>query len=160
MIDNSTKWKTENVQNDAIVYVRVNREYIQKKGDKIGLPNTGAFYNTPKNGSDLSSDWNKYSTPEDSRERIGKEFKLSKLGQYKTSSEFYIVSFKVQDIYDLELEQSIEHSPRQENFPDEIDGFPWNRSHCSIIGDASLERRTRMPDICTWEIPPPEYNPS
>ncbi len=155
MTDNSIRWETEEkIPNEGILYVRVHKDKVQKKGPTIGFPNPGAFKNTPEAGPDLSSDWNKYSTPEESRKRIGREYRPSKPGEFKDSSDFYIASFLVQDIYNLDLNQKIEHSPLQDNFPYELVGKPWNRSHCSIIGDAE-ERRVRMIDIAKWEIPPP-----
>jgi hypothetical protein len=150
MIDNTTKWEVEDVPNDAFLYVRIHKDKIENKGISVGLPKPSAFKNTPETGPDLSSDWNKYSTPQQSREHIGKEYRHGK-DEFKNPLDFFIVSFKVQDILDLDLNQKVEHSPRQDNFPDEIAGSPWNRSHCSIIGDAE-ERRVRMIDIAKWEI--------
>jgi hypothetical protein len=152
MIDNTTKWEVEDVPNDAFLYVRVHKDKIENKGISVGLPKPSAFKNTPETGPDLSSDWNKYSTPQLSREQIGKEFRHGK-EEFKNPSDFFIVSFKVQDIFDLDLDQKVVHSPRQDNFPEELDGSPWNRSHCSIIGDVE-ERRVRMIDIAKWEIQP------
>ncbi len=152
MINNTTKWEVEDVPNDAFLYVRVHKDKIESKGVSVGLPKPSAFKNTPETGPDLSSDWNKYSTPQLSREHIGKEYRHGK-DEFKNPSDFFIVSFKVQDILDLDLNQKIEHSPRQDNFPDELQGSPWNHSHCSIIGDAE-ERRVRMIDVANWEIKP------
>lgn len=152
----TTPFPIEEVPNEAVLYVRVHKDKIQKKGLQTGFPNPGAFKNTPETGPDLSSDWEKHSTPQESRARIGREYRPSKPGEFKNPLDFYIVSFVVQDIYDLELNQQVEHSPMQDNFPDELEGKPWNQSHCSIIGDAE-ERRVRMIDIAKWEIPPPEY---
>ena len=70
-----TPYPVEEVPNEAILYVRVHKDKIQKKGFQIGFPSPGAFKNTPETGQDLSSDWNKYSTPEESRARIGREFR-------------------------------------------------------------------------------------
>ena len=152
-----TKWTVEQVPNDAQLFVRVHKSKIEEKDPTtIGLPKPSAFKNTPETGPDLSSDWEKYSTPEESRARIGKEYRYGKIEEFKNPSDFFIVSLNVQDIYNLNAEQKIEHSPRQDNFPDELDGSPWNRSHCSIIGDFE-ERRVRITDIVKWEIPPPIY---
>lgn len=151
------KWEVEPIPNNAVLYVRIHEGYVNSKGPEIGLPKEASFYNTPKGtGVDLSSDWNKHATPQSSRQQIGKEYKTGKT-VFKDPSQFYIVSFFVQDIIDLNLQQEIEHSPRQENFPEELIGLPWNKAHTSIIGDDE-ERRLKMVDIAKWEIAPPQYN--
>lgn len=153
------KWESDgDLPGSAIVYVRVNETFINTRGPEIGLPKEAAFYNTPRGGDDLSADWNKYSDPKKSREQIGLEYKHGK-SDFKDPSKFYIVSFLVQDIEDLNLGQEVKHSPRQENFPNQLEGSPWNRAHCSIEG-RDEERRLKMKDIAKWEIHPPEYDQS
>lgn len=152
------RWEQEEVPSSDILYVRVHEDKINKKGPDIGLPKANAFHNTPKDGPDLSSDWNKYSDPMKSREQIGKEYRHNTV-QFKNPANFFIVSLLIKDILDLNLKQTIEHTPRQENFPLESDGSPWNRAHCSIIG-SDEERRLKMVDIAKWEISPLEYNSS
>ena len=149
------KWEEEgSIPANDMVFVRVHHQKIDKKNNF--LPNAAAFKNTPEVGPDLSSDWNKYSTAQQSRQQIGLEYKTGKV-EFKNPNDFFIVSFLVKDILALNLEQRVEHSPRQDNFPDEFVGSPWNKAHASIIGDAE-ERRLKMIGIAKWEIPPPEYN--
>ena len=107
MTNISTKWAVEQVPDDAYLFVRVHKSKIeQKNAPTIGIPKAGAFKNTPETGPDLSSDWNKYSTPQQSREQIGKEYRHGK-EEFKNPSDFYIVSFKVQDIFDLDLSKKL-----------------------------------------------------
>ena len=80
----------------------------EKDPTTIGLPKPSAFKNTPETGPDLSSDWSKYSTPEESRARIGKEYRYGKIEEFKNPSDFFIVTLNVQDIYNLNAEQKIE----------------------------------------------------
>lgn len=149
------EWTIESVPDNHVLFVRVHNQKLDKKNNF--LPSTAAFKNTPEHGPDLSSDWSKYSTPKQNREQIGREYRTGKT-DFKNPDDFYIASFLIGDIISLNLKQKVEHSPRQENFPDERVGFPWNRAHCSIIGDAE-ERRLKMIGIAKWEIPPPNYNP-
>jgi hypothetical protein len=39
----TTQFPIEEVPNEAVLYVRVHKDKIQKKGLQIGLPNPGAF---------------------------------------------------------------------------------------------------------------------
>ena len=152
------KWEPElGIPLSDLLFVRVHENNVNNKGNEIGLPRASAFYNTPKNGPDLSSDWSKYTTPSGTHCQIGKEYRTG-TQEFKNPEKFFIISFLIDDIIKLNLDQRVEHTPRQENFPDELTGFPWNRAHCSIVGNDE-ERRLKMIDIAKWEIAPSIYNP-
>ena len=147
-----------------LLYVRVHEGFINKPG-KLRIPNAGAFYNAPKyrdGGKDLSSDWNKFCSPMDTKQRAGREYKTG-TAIFKDPSKYYVVSFLIKSVLSLEdasgkpLNVKVEHSPMQEHFPNELAGYPWNRAHTSIIGDDE-ERRIKMIEIAKWEIPPSDYN--
>lgn len=82
-------WAVEEIPNEDEVYIRVALSFISKDN----MPRASAFSNTPKNGTNLSCDWNKYSSPQASRELVGKQKKAN--GEYKDPSQFYFWGLNV-----------------------------------------------------------------
>lgn len=145
-------WPKENISIESRLFCRVHYQKVNKVN---GAPAPSAFYNTPKTGPDLSSDWDKYSNPQQSRALIGFEYKLGTT-VFKNPEDFFITEFLVENIYKLELNQIVEHSPKQ-IIPDEI-GNPNNRAHSSIIGDKNDEElRLKFVGISEWRIAPPNF---
>lgn len=142
-------WPIEEIPTSATLYCRVHKNFISSK---TGKPKETAFHNTPRDGDNLSSDWNKYTTAEESRARIGLQINPRK-NIFKTPEDFYIIEFQVQDILDHVPDQSVTHDPVQ-NIP-EVVGTPNNRSHAIIIGEKNdPEIRLKLVDICEWAIGP------
>lgn len=141
-------WTKEDIPLIDKLFVRIHCANV----DPQGKPRPAAFYNTPEHGSDLSSDWEKYTTPQESRALIGKQYRFGKT-EFKNPLSFYIASFIVKAIYDLNCNQAVEHSPKYQD--PEPEGDPNNRAHTSIIGEKSSEEvRLKMVDIANWEIRP------
>ena len=142
------KWPVEPIPDTDTLFCYVHSSSAIKK-KKINL-SPKAFRNTPfKGGTDLSSDWNKYSTAEETRERIGKQKKGN--GEFKKSTDYYVVSFLVSDILKTIPNQQVIHDPIQDE-PNQ----PDNRSHTQIFGDKDEEVRLKMVDMAKWEIAPDE----
>jgi len=145
-------WISESIPNNAILYCRVHKDLISSK---TGKPSSSAFYNTPRKGDNLSSDWNKYTTPYQSRTLISQQYRFG-TQEFKNPLDFFIVQFKVQDIHDKVEGQIVEHNPVYNN--PKILGTPNNRAHAIIIGNKGNkndpEIRLKFVEICEWAIAP------
>ncbi|PWK70853.1 hypothetical protein LX99_04561 [Mucilaginibacter oryzae] len=142
-------WEIEDIPPSNKLYVRVHKNNINPK---TAEPRPAAFKNTPEKGPDLSSDWEKHSTPQSSRDLIGKQFKYG-TEAFKNPNDFFIVSFTCEKLSCINPPQSVQHTPQYNN--PEIVGEPNNRAHASIIGDKSDEEiRLKFIDIYNWEIKP------
>ncbi len=143
-------WEVEEIPNDHDVYIRVALSFISK--DK--KPRASAFSNTPKNGTNLSCDWSKYSSPQSSRELVGKQKKAN--GDYKDSSKFYFWGMNVGSLRnDIIPVQKVIHEPKFEQ--PEIVGDPNNRAHSIIEGqkpENDAEFRVAMVLAGQWVIGP------
>ena len=138
-------WEKENIPNEALLYCYVYKTLVNIK---TGKPIERAFRNTPfKTGTDLSTDWNKYSTPTETRERLAKHPKTS--GGFKNPKDYFIVQLPVQKIRTEIPSQTVNHDPIQN---DPI--YPDNRSHTIIIGEEDTEIRLKFGGICEWSIEP------
>lgn len=144
---------SDHIPDEHFLYVRVHHQKVNWSS-KSFEPNPSAFYNTPKTGDNLSSDWSELCTPESSRELIGRQFKHGK-NEFKNPNDFFITSFLVQDLRN-NVEQRIQHDPVF-NDP-EVEGFPNNIAHSIIIDDKrdknDLETRMKLVELSEWVIPP------
>lgn len=119
-------FEIEDIPNDGILYYRVHKSYII---ENEVIP--GAFRSR---GDGMSTDWNKYSTPEESQARS------------KTPDDNAIVSFSVLKIRSNPVLSAI-HKPE-----------PDNRSHSLVNGipetKNELQTKTRalLAEIYDWEI--------
>ena len=143
--------KDEHIPDESFLFCRVHFNNISR--DKSSKPST--FFNTPRNGDNLSSDWDKYTSAQESRDRIGRQYKFGKT-EFKNKSDFFIYNFLAGNIRQITPEQRLEHDPLQ-NDP-EIEGIPNNRSHSIIIGDKGdkndPEIRLKFVEIGSWAIGP------
>lgn len=141
----------EEIFDDSYVYLRVYKDFISKQDDK---PKSSAFSNTPKDGDNLSCDWDKYCTPTSSRELIGRQIK--KDGSFKDFNLFFIWKMSVGKIRkEIFPTQDVKHDPIC-NDP-EIYGLPNNRAHSIIIGEKEInnaEFRVSILKIGSWAIGP------
>lgn len=119
-------FEIEDIPNDGTLYYRVHKSYII---DNEVIP--GAFRSR---GDGMSTDWNKYSTPEESQARS------------KTPHDNAIVSFSVLKIRSNPVLSAI-HKPE-----------PDNRAHSLVNGipetKNELQTKTRalLTEIYGWEI--------
>ncbi len=97
----------------------------------------------------ISTDWNKYSTAEETLIRVGLTFKTKKdktqSDTYKDHESFRVVYLNVGAIRSIEQIEGIEHTPIN-NAP-EIKGFPNNLSHSSVFY-SDEEIRLKLAGFC------------
>ena len=102
---------------------------------------------------ELSCDWDRYSTPEKSRDLISLQYKKGTT-TFKNKKEFFICGIYVRENLHLDPVQSFRHDPLF-NFP-AIKGMPNNRSHSIIIGNKedkdAVKARKKLADNSKWEI--------
>ena len=61
-------WQVEEIPGEAVLYMRVHRQKV----DQTGAPKPVAFQNKPTDTDGMSTDWEKYSTPQQTRQRARK----------------------------------------------------------------------------------------
>ena len=146
-------WSVEPIPDNSWVYVRVFKFHCKR-----GQLQKSAFENTPRDGDNLSCDWDRYSTPESSRALIGRQ--KNREGLYKNPLDFFIWKFSVQKLREFELhQQTVKHEPIY-NDPEQ-DGIPNNQAHSAIYGqkrdenkDNDAKFRVRLARAGEWAIPP------
>ena len=113
---------------EAIFYRHI---HFQKVSSQTERPNPAAFEEF-----DLSCDWDKYSTPESSREILGLQFKHKKNPKdpdvFKNPNDFFLCKLDIKDLFELEPPQAFEHKPVHSII--QRKGFPNNRAHSLILG--------------------------
>lgn len=119
------QWPIENIPNSAHLFMRVHKMWIQN--DKIVSP--GVFQNH-ENG--MSTDWNKYSTPQETLKRV------SSYG--KDPNNYGVIHLNVGQVRDIPT-QSVTHVP-----------LPDNRSHTNVCGEKDTEARVKFGRIYDWII--------
>lgn len=144
-----TTWENESIPDTDKVYCFIHS--LSNVNSKTGKPRAAAFHNTPKQGDNLSCDWEKYSTPHETRLRIGKQFKTGTT-EFKNPELFGVIEFKTGVLRMEDYRQKVEHNPIF-NHP-EIIGTPNNRAHSIIIGEKDEEIRLKMVEIAQWVISP------
>jgi hypothetical protein len=137
----SSLWPREDIPKDHYLYVRVHQSWI--KNNRV-VP--GFFQNRPSEHTGaMSTDWCKYSTPEDTRCRAKKP-EMNGVGQLLVS--------EVEDIPG----QIVEHTPLQ-NDP----AIPDNRAHTDVKGpkeDTDLDIQDQFSTVCKLILPvPPKDDP-
>jgi len=131
-------WAKEEIPNTDGVYMRVHRNLIP---DGQVRPNVFR-----EHGKGMSVDWNKYSTPLETRNR----------GRIPPDN--VVISMGVDSIRAIE-ELTVEHAPVQENtFDQEGSPIAPNRAHTDVLGISSssdekkTEIRVKLSRIWNWEI--------
>lgn len=148
-------WPKELIPDKANLFCRVHLSKIYHKQENRP-PKPNAFVNSPPHGPDLSSDWDKYASAQESRDLISRLFKFGSTTEFKNKNEFYIYQMNVQKIRLLTPKQLVEHAPIENN--PEIIGVPNNRAHAAIIGnkgdDNDTEIRLKFATLGSWAIAP------
>jgi hypothetical protein len=142
-------WENETIPDNDKVYCFIHIE--ANVNPKTGKPRAAAFHNTPKQGDNLSCDWSKYSTPEETNSRIGLQYKAGTT-IFKNPALFGVVAFDAGTLRTEEYNQQVEHDPIFNN--PAIEGIPNNQAHSIIIGEKDEETRLKMVDMSEWVIPP------
>ena len=128
------QYPIEEIPNNDILFYRIHQQYIDhEENDEKKRIKPSAFDPQPKpNGTEMSVDWSKYSTAQDSKERARKPEKNG------------IVSFNSASIRESPPQLKVNHRPT------------YNRAH-SIIFDVlpdsnDPEIRIKLRRECKWEI--------
>ena len=115
------KWEGEEIPDEDFLFMRVHQDYWDDEGEPIPK----AFRNHPKKTGGMSTDWQKYFTPEETRQR-GRDAAANIVIQLLTGT--------VRKIPD----QSVVHTPDVENN---------NRAHSDVFGEKTTEVRERFMQI-------------
>ena len=126
---NVTKWPIEDIPDEDDLYYRIHKEFFEE--DTIIIP-SASF--RPQ-GNSMSTDWNKYSTPEKLNQRA------------KKPEDNRIVEMNVGDVRVIPL--IINHAP---------DYVEMNRAHTDVFGLIGLPKsklskiRTQLASLSSWVI--------
>ena len=118
------RWPVEEIPDAGRLFMRVHHQWL----DPEGLPAPGAFED--HEGS-MSTDWEKYSTPQDTLQRA---LTLARRG---------VVLMTAGDVREIP-NLRVTHTPA-----------PQNQAHTDVLGEKSAEVRMKLSRICTWAIPIP-----
>lgn len=143
-------FEKERIPDEATLYCFVHKANVDYK--KGNVPRAAAFQNTPKEGDNLSSDWAEYSSAEETRARIGKQFKFNSQ-VFKDPRDFGVLQMSVGILRSEHYRQDINYDPIF-NDP-EILGVPNNKAHSIIVGEKDEQLRLDMVKISLWVIEPP-----
>ncbi len=116
-------WETEDVPDGDLLYRRVHQEKLYRDG----RPRPAAF--TDYKGG-MSTDWQRYSTPEQVRQRA----------TGRPPREFAVVEFTAGQA--RHLNQVVAHDP-----------LPDNRSHTNVVGEKDEEVRRLFSRRCRIALP-------
>ena len=151
------KWQIESIPDLDTLYFRIHKQNVFDNKDLKNIIRPRAFCNTPSSGSNMSTDWDKYATPQWTLDHVSKQFKTGKT-EFKNKEDFGVVSFSVSKIHEIDENHRVLHDPIQ-NIP-EIIGDPNNRAHALVDGkisgdkEDSLEVRALFVENAKWEILP------
>ena len=101
------RWEAEYIPDESGTYMRAHSTFFR---DQILLP--GVFN---KRGGGMSVDWEKYSTPEETRQRAN--------GDPLANAVIRLPAVGIRDINDLDVTHTPDHTP----------GSP-NRAHSDVVG--------------------------
>ena len=118
-------WQSKHIPDFANLYIRVHKALIKKDGSIA----RSAFKD--HNGG-MSTDWDRYSTPEETRARGN-----------KPAQDYAVVGMNVEGIRYISPELEVEHTPDFERN---------NRAHTDVIGEKDTEARTKLKRLSTWQI--------
>jgi len=114
-------WDGENIPNEAYLYMRVHKMKIDSDGEPI----PGAFKNLPTSDDGMSTDWEKYSTPEETCQR----------GRVPLDN--IVIRFLTGRVRNIP-EQIVKHTPDKENN---------NRAHTDVFGKKTTQAREMFMSI-------------
>ncbi|MBW4618834.1 MAG: hypothetical protein KME17_05685 [Cyanosarcina radialis HA8281-LM2] len=122
-------WESEDIPNTDRLFMRVHSQNI----DENGKLKPGAFRNLPKDlpGSGMSTDWEKYSTPEETQKRARKP------------SENAVIQLVCEEVRQVPG-QTVTHTPKPE--------FN-NQAHTDVYGEKNTEVRLKLMAIYQIVIP-------
>ena len=114
-----TKWEAEEIPDEDFLFMRVHHSYLDDDGEPI----PGAFRNQPPKIGGMSTDWQKYSTPEQT------------IARARQPTANIIIEFLTGAVRKIP-NQLVIHTP-------EVD----NRAHTDVFGEKTVEVRERFMQI-------------
>lgn len=117
----NSPWEKEPIPDDAKLYMRVHKNNL----DATGEPIPGAFRNQPTRADGMSTDWEKYSTPEECQARA------------RTPRDNAVIILPVAEVRKI-AGQTVEHTPIYEPLSDQP---IFNRAHADVFGEKTTEAR-------------------
>jgi hypothetical protein len=125
------RWDSEEIPPEDFLYVFVHKQWIRN-----GRIVPGFFQNRPDEATGaMSTDWSRYSTPEDTRKRARKP-EVNGVGE-----------MRVGVVRQIPM-QTVVHTPI----------YPGNRAHTDVIGpkqEADLDIQVQFSKICELIASPP-----
>ncbi len=110
-----TPWESESIPDESVLYMRVHRAMLNANGEPV----LGAFKD---HGGAMSTDWEKYSTPEQTRQRA------------RVPEDNAVISLVVGQVRGIDG-LSVEHTP---------DSAINNRAHVDVYGEKTAEVRVQL----------------
>ena len=126
MADEVSLWPSENVPDDDLLYMRVHKDHFCD-----GEIAPGAFRNQPTRQHGMSTDWEKYSSPEETRNRARNPIANA------------VIQMKVGHVRRIP-HQRVAHTP---------DRITLNRALTDVFGDKNPEVRLKFLRIFQLVIP-------
>lgn len=130
----SDRWPVEEIPDADRLYLRVHRQWLKK--DRIA---PGFFQNRPDESTGaMSTDWSKYSTPEQTR------------GRARRPELNAVIALLVHDVRSIP-EQQVHHAPLQDH-----PTIPDNRAHTDVAGPketANLQIQDSFARVARLVIP-------
>ncbi|MEX2411974.1 MAG: hypothetical protein WD607_11535 [Candidatus Paceibacterota bacterium] len=123
-------FEVEEIPDEDSLYMRVHKNWIRD-----GELNPGTFRN---NEGGMSTDWSKYSDPEQTRNRV--------IAYDKEPDNYGILGMNVGDVRKIP-DQVVIHKPLDDN-----------RSHTDVEGVKETKQRVLYLEIVNWEITLPNLN--
>jgi hypothetical protein len=124
-------WESEPIPDDALLFLRVHRQWI-----KNNEPRLGAFQkrlDVTRNRLGMSTDWNKYRHPEETRTKLGKD-----------PTDYAVLQMSAGSIRADLPSDTIEHTPKEEE---------GNQGHTDIWGEDDEETRLKYSRLnWSWAI--------
>jgi hypothetical protein len=120
-------WESEDIPNEDLLYMRIHRQSFDASGNIF----PGAFKNRPEPKDGMSTDWQKYARPEDTRSRA------------KSPKDNAVVQMVVGEVRRIP-EQTVVHTP---------DLITPNRAHTDVFGEKNTEARLKFLRICQVVLP-------
>ncbi len=119
----SREWEAEDVPDPDFLFMRVHYRFL----DQDGEPMPGAFRNRPDESGGMSVDWQKYSTPQETRARA------------RDPSANIVIEFLAGAVRKIP-NQTVVHTP---------DADRYNRAHTDIRGEKKrpVEIRERFMEV-------------
>lgn len=128
-----TDWLVEAIPDDAVYHMRVHRQYLHPDGSVRG----GCFRNRPDDTGGMTTDWNRYATPHETRERA------------RTPADNAVIALDVGRVHTIP-DQVVIHSPVAGH--SDVDD---NRAHTDVRGskEHDPEVRRRFQRIASIVLP-------